>query len=348
MALSLEEGGLSWMRPVKEPRERGGFIAPQAAAPTGDESVWRPGSGFRNTGAFRERAMQGAQMAARGAEMGEPTSFRGGVGAPEPIAVMRGGATTFSPGRFPGRQFVEPEMATPTQAQQAWNRGVRGQAIAEGERRRFTTPEATLETQYGGWRAPGQTIAEVAATKEGAGKAAAGFGAGKYYQAMADVARQGIEKTDLATRKKGAEDFLHEIIPLAGGVREPKKNAIGYDLAWPTDPGAVADINRAHGKFMETGDKAVAMKDFQESRQVRKYEPLFSEENLRTHGISLPPGVRENPEHMRQYMLYMGPRLVAGAGAGPIAAEVNPLYVPNILKRGFQGALSAGAGEVVP
>ena len=141
--------------------EKKGMAPVVPTQPTGEDRTWQPGAGFRNTGAFRERAMQAEQLKAGAAQVGEPTSFRGGAGAPEPIGVTRGMTTTFSPGRLPGQQFAQPEMATPLQAQQTWNQGMRGQAVAAGDRRGFTIPEATLDTQYGGFRAPGTALAEV-------------------------------------------------------------------------------------------------------------------------------------------------------------------------------------------
>lgn len=129
------------------------------AAPTGpSDSAWQPGSGFRNTGAFRERAMGDAQTMQPGqpsgvqrgpAEgLGEPTSFRGGFGAPPPVAIMRGPRTTFqNPARDqgPGGGYVQTpgsspvEYATPAQAGQAFIQATEGPA---------------------GFRAPGQTFKE--------------------------------------------------------------------------------------------------------------------------------------------------------------------------------------------
>ena len=71
---------------------------------------------------------------------------------------------------------------------------------------------------------------------------------------------------------------------------------------------------------METGDKAAAMKDFHESKQVRQYEPLFTPENLTALKVQNPnnpdfaPGaldfIKNNPQAKREYMLKYGPMML--------------------------------------
>ena len=321
-------------------RERGGgFRQPQevAAAPAPADTGMRP-VGFRNTGAIREQGERTAALAAGAASVGEPTSFRGGAGAPEPIAVMRGTATTFSPGRLPGHQFAEPEMATPLGAQQAWNRGMRGEAVAAGGKRGFTTPEATLDTQDGGFRSPGQTVAEIAATKEGPGKTAAGFGAGRYYDELAETAKATREKAEQGQRVSSFSKAYKDQFGPA-----PKEGTQAHE-----------DYYDAMLHAREHGDKA-GIERYVQTHQIRQFEPLFSQQNLDAHKLGfsmeeLGQLKQQDPELYRRTVLMLGPKL-AGAGAQPGqpgAAEENPLYVPNMLKRGFQSALSAGAGEVVP
>jgi hypothetical protein len=247
-------------------RERGGgFRQPQevAAAPVPAPTEGRS-FGFQNTGGARAAAAAPAALAAEGASVGEPTSFRGGAGAPEPIAVMRGTATTFSPGRLPGHQFAEPEMATPLQAQQVWNRGMRGEAVAAGEKRGFTTPEATLDTQYGGFRAPGQTIAEVAATKEGPGMTQA-------REAQAGVFREqekGLAQTqDLAKAKQNVNEFhglLHES-PYSSF--DPAKKQLAFA---PKDENQARDARAAENIAQKEGAKA-GMEHFEGRQLARKW-----------------------------------------------------------------------------
>lgn len=289
-------------------RPGGGEVAPapqpQAQAPTEGRSF-----GFRNTGAIREQAQQAGQLAAGAAQVGEPTSFRGGAGAPEPIAVMRGTATTFSPGRLPGQQFAQPEMATPLQAQQAWTQGMRGQAVAEGDRRGFTTPEATLDTQYGGFRAPGQTKEEIAAKAhvEGAGATTKG----PFYDAQAKVAQEQAAKlkreNELANQERATKDF-------AGLYEEkfgppPKVGTPAFD-----------DYHDAlvHGR--QNGPQA-GVDRYIETHQMRQFEPLFTPENLSAlqgmpghqNNPDLSPAawqfVQQNPQAKREYMAKYGPLL---------------------------------------
>jgi hypothetical protein len=284
MALSLETGGLggdwdtsrrlrlaageqairnsAW----RQRREEAAAEDPNQGKP--DPSVWRPGSGFRNTGAFRERALAERQPGAGAAEMGEPTSFRSGAGAPEPIAVMRGTTTTFSPGRLPGRQFAEPETATPLEARQVWNRGMRAEAVAAADRRGFTVPEATLEARYGSWREPGTSRLETIANLDPTGARAFNLARTKGVEEAIKTSETAQKQQD---RRRAADQFLHEIVPTAGGTRAPNQNAPGYKLTWPTDPGKVADLNRAYDTFMATGDKAAARKVFDEHQALRRY-----------------------------------------------------------------------------
>lgn len=98
-------------------------------------STWAPGTGFRNTGFMRERYeanLAAAAGEAKGAsELGAPTSFNAGAGAPPPVEVMRGTRTTFTnPAPDTGDGGYNPAPGTGTkeygslvQAGQAYNRG---------------------------------------------------------------------------------------------------------------------------------------------------------------------------------------------------------------------------------
>jgi hypothetical protein len=220
-------------------------------------------------------------------------------------------------------------MATPLQAQQAWNRGERGGFVATHPTRENltyppgTSPEEQATAKYGSFRETGQTGREIAAKAHV--EASTGPYRGPLYEAqrLEQERLTGIAKTkdEKEARTKAATDFLHELIPQAGGVRVPKKNAVGYDLTWPSNPEAVEDINRAHDKFMETGDKAAAMKEFQESKQFRQFEPLFTPENITalkgTPGNQNNPDlspealalVQQHPQAKREYILKYGPQL---------------------------------------
>lgn len=95
------------------PRARGGVVI-AGGAPPQDRPL-----GFRNAGGIKAAAERGADLAAAGAELGAPTSFAGGAGAPTPIGVIRGMKQTYAMDTG-GPQLSE--FATPTQARQAFNR----------------------------------------------------------------------------------------------------------------------------------------------------------------------------------------------------------------------------------
>lgn len=241
-----------------------------------------------------------AEARERGKELGEPTSYRGGAGAPDPVHIIRRTTSTFG--------YGPEEYATPLQAQQAHNRAMLhkslGDIAARSEREKLTRPglvEAAKD-RYGEYRAPGQTLEEIKA----AGLAEARRAQGDYYQAQArglDVAARGAEQQLAKTEGADAPEvtnFLNEILA-KHGRKIPKQNAPGYDYEWPTDRGMVDDINRALDVAKKQGAEA-GRKAFEENRAIREYEPLFSPE-LKTKYE------KTNPEWWRQYVLKYGPEL---------------------------------------
>lgn len=91
---------------------------------TGTLTQYRPRGGWRTPGpgAGVEAGGGNLRAAAETAELGAPTSFKGGAGAPAPIGVIRGLRQTFAPQQQPGEQFIEGEYSTPLRAAQAYNR----------------------------------------------------------------------------------------------------------------------------------------------------------------------------------------------------------------------------------
>ena len=274
-------------------RDRGGgFRQPQeVAAPAAPADTGMRPVGFRNTGAIREQALQTGQLGVRGAEMGEPTSFRAGAGAPEPIGVMRGTATTYSPGTLPGRQFAEPEMATPLQAQQVWNRGMAGQATAAAERGRFTDPR--IEGQYGGFRAPGQTLEEVKGASHV--EAMAAYSRDPSKVAAGDIAR---EKQAQIVKDKVGTDFTSQIQKRYGTPTVGKGGTITHDIS-KLDPYVLRDMDEAKGYAMEQGDPKAGHNYMEWSQRLRdmypqvyadtmKANPMAWADVVRTHGPQLP------------------------------------------------------------
>jgi hypothetical protein len=93
---------------------------------TGTLTHYRPVGGWRTPGPGAGTTGEGSpgslRAAADAAELGSPTSFDGGAGAPESIGVIRGNRQTFAPQRQEGQQFIEGEFSTPLRAAQAYNR----------------------------------------------------------------------------------------------------------------------------------------------------------------------------------------------------------------------------------
>ena len=192
-----------------------------------------------------------ATAATRGAEMGETTAFAGGAGAPEPIGVIRGTTQTFTPGRLPGHQFAEPEVATPLQAQQAYNRGMLqenlGRIAKLGERVTFPKEgagtrkslEAAAHARYGEPRVAGQTLKEIEATKYGGAEDVRKAQAGALTEQTAEAKRKSEKAAEQERTGAFEKRFLRE-----HGTATPKKTGAGYDYAMPRDMNP-ADYDRA-------------------------------------------------------------------------------------------------------
>ena len=131
MANPLFDETATFGRPQREaPIARPGANLIRPTAPAVD-SVRGEGllTKFRPVGGWQDQG-RGANLVANAGELGEPTSFRGGAGAPAPAEVVRGMRMTYTNpaadtgGGYaptPGRGTAE--FATPTEAGQAYNRG---------------------------------------------------------------------------------------------------------------------------------------------------------------------------------------------------------------------------------
>ena len=266
-------------------------------APTSPATAASPRSfGFRSGAAPAEGvAVQHQNLAAAaGRELGEPTSFRGGEGAPAPIGVIRGTRQTYA--TDVGAPQLQ-EFATPAQAGQAWYKGQRSQAVAEGERRGFTTPEATLEAQYGKWQPANMTLAQVAATREPPGVAE-----------FRGAQTQQIRRTEAtAIGQQNVEDFTKQW----QGTHGQYDKSGTYQK--PTDPNIVRDKATA-AEIARTQGPEAGLKHYQESTQVRTFEPLFTSGNLDTHKLGfnvdeLSRLKQENLPLYRRTVLKFGPQL---------------------------------------
>jgi hypothetical protein len=200
---------------------------------------------------------------------------------------MRGTATTFSPGRLPGRQFAEPEMATPVQAQQAHNRGMANLATAAADRRGMTDPR--IEAQYGGFRAPGQTIEEVKAAKEGPGATQERLMKGELFHAQQEkLARE----EDKARRDEAVATFSKIALRRYGTFDKTGKAVL------PTDEHLLRDINEAQEYAREQGNHQAGMSYMEWSKRLREMYPDVYAATM-----------RENPMAWRDVVVTHGPQL---------------------------------------
>jgi hypothetical protein len=174
------------------------------------------------------------------------------------------------------------EFATPLQAGQALN-----QATGVGE-----------------YRAPGQTVAEINATKEAPGAAA-------LRGLQTQVAQAALDET---TKQGNVSDFNKKWQGLY--AQSDKTGA----FAKPTDPNVIQDMSRAAEVARTQGPEA-GLKHYQESLQVRQHEPLFTDQNLQAHKVGFTTEElntlrQQNPDLYRRTVLTVGPKLQQ-AGARP-------------------------------
>ena len=226
--------------------------------------------GFRSGAANPATTPHETEAVAAGAALGEPTSFRGGAGAPPPVAIMRGMRTTFQnpAAEQPGGGYVQTpgsspvEYATPVQAGQAWNQGMRNEAVAAGDRRGFTTPESTLDTQYGGFRAPGQTVAETTGQKHV--EAMAAYNRDPAKVAAAEIAKQ---KQDQALKTKVGTDYDQAMHEGHGDF----DTGTGQGKFKAKDEGQYKDYLAGKNHSIEVGDPKAGRQLYEDRQMARKW-----------------------------------------------------------------------------
>ena len=227
----------------------------------------------------------------------EPTAFNAGAGAPAPTQVIRGMHQTFATDTGAGQPQ---EFATPLQAGQASNRFEKGKNLVAIEN---LPPEAqpgareAVEGKFGGYRAPGQTLAEIAAAKEPPQK-------GAYFQSLID---EGVRKA------KNEQEALHTTnFQKLFHAQYGEFDKAGQYVK-PTDPAVVRDMKLAEEVARNQGPEA-GMKHYQESLQVRQHEPLFNDMVLQQNKLpftmqELGTLKQQNPELYRRTILTIGPKL---------------------------------------
>ena len=269
--------------------------------------------GFRSGAANPAITPHEANAVAAGAALGEPTSFRGGAGAPAPVAIMRGMRTTFqnpAADQGPGGGYVQTpgsspqEYATPVQAGQAWNQGMRSAAVGEGDRRGFTTPEATLDAQYGGFRAPGQTTAEIQATKEGPGQQQERLMRGQLFQQQQEKMKR--EETDVL-HKQIEQGLIAHVNKHFGGTYDKAGKMVP-----PTDQNVLRARDNAIDYAKEKGDLESGKNYMTWDQQLRALHPQVYLKAM-----------QQSPADWDVFVRGMGPTLPKVSMASGRAAQLN-------------------------
>lgn len=209
-------------------------------------------------GGSREQASL-ARAIGEEARLGEPTSFLGGAGAPEAPQVIRGMTPTYSIPGGGGQEF-----ATPTGAQQAWNRQERQAFVGRGglmpgevgpplppERR-----EAAATARYGQWQPPGETAFE---------RQAIATGLPQERQERAALFEQQVkEKRDADITKSYQSEVNHTY-----QIFDKKENKYKF----PDDPHLTRDMETGKRIALETGDVQAGVQFVAKSRVVRNAMP---------------------------------------------------------------------------
>ena len=302
----------NWRQPSSS---AGGFREPPAAP----EAQPTRSFGFQSGAGPAEKlaAARAPELAGAGTALGEPTSFRGGAGAPMPVEVVRGGRTTYTNpapdapggGYNPTPARNTQEFASPIQAQQAWNRGMASQATADADARGFTDPN--IAGKYGEYREPGQTGKEIMATKEGPGATQERTLKGQWFQQQIDA---GVKKAQTEEEAKNVTNFTKQW----HNEYSPRDKA--GKMTEPTDPNILQDRDQA-AEVARTQGTDAGHKHYQQSLLIRQLEPLFTPENMTAlqgtpgnqNNPDLSPAaldfIKKNPQAKREYMLKYGPML---------------------------------------
>jgi hypothetical protein len=309
MALSLETGGLGGDPEVTRRlniaagqqairnaawRQRREEAAADPASSKPDMSVWQPGSMWRNTGAFRERAMANAQLGAGAKELGAPTSFRGGAGAPEPVGIIRGNTVTFSPGQTPGAQFAGPEFATPTEARQAFNREGANLATVAADRLGITDPR--IPAKFGTYKPPEAPALEAASLADVKGERGLNLAKAGFVNTQTEANQQ----TDERKRQNQVLSDFDKTWKNQYATKgwDTKTGEPTYEF--PNDNGIMEDRYAAR-EFARTNGAQAGMKLYQDRQAVRKYlEATGLPDNFNMSGYL--NAVSQDPQAWQQLM----------------------------------------------
>ena len=165
----MPEDAFAWRQRQYEERAqaRADLRAARTAPPTAPGVAPAPTRSFgfqSGAGAPSEEVGRAASLVQAGNELGSPTSFNAGAGAPAPVEVVRGMRTTYTNpapdsgeggGYNPTLSRNTREFASPVQAGQAFNRGELNQDLALAAKTPGVTPNvAALTEKYGEYVPP--------------------------------------------------------------------------------------------------------------------------------------------------------------------------------------------------
>jgi len=242
--------------------------APAAAEPSTPTRTFGFQSGAVNSPVAKVHEAEAIQA---GAELGEPTSFRGGAGAPAPVAITRGIRTTFqnpAADQGEGGGYVQTpgsspqEFATETQARQAYNRGMAQNATAEADARGLTDP--SIPARYGTYQPAGATLAQITAEKEGPGARQERLAKGE----VLDEAKKAAELKNRQDREKEhVSRFDQELHGTDYATFNPTKGATEFK---PDNPELAYDANAARNVARSEGWEA-GIQHLNGRQMARKY-----------------------------------------------------------------------------
>lgn len=272
-------------------------VAPDATRGEGTLTKYRPIGGWQDQG-------RGANLVANAAEMGEPASFRGGAGAPAPAEVIRGGRLTYTNpaaatpggGYNPAPGTGTAEFATPTEAGQAWNRGQRGAFLAANPVNPNLTyppgssPEEQASARFGGYRTPGQTGQEIAATKEGPGQTQERTMKGQLFEQATQEKREAMKKEQ---SKIAVEDFNKLLHESPYSTFDATKGQLAFK---PKDENMARDAKAAESIAHQSQDPQAGLQHFNERQMVRQWlltQPLQPNTNIN----AMLDAASTNPDH---------------------------------------------------
>lgn len=225
---------------------------------TGALTHYRPVGGWRTPGPGGEAGPGGGEKKGPTDEgwLGDPTSFRGGGGAPTPTAVMRGTQQTYTiapptpegPG-FVGQPGMGQEFSSPMRAGQEYNRG-QGAAFRAGlqkqaEERRITDPtiEGQVAQRYGEFRPTGATLEDIKG--QWLVKAHEAAGKNQYYEALARQSKAQEAELDLKRRREEEELASKQFKNLMSRYSDDFDKKSGTAAFVPKTREEFQDMNRA-------------------------------------------------------------------------------------------------------